>query len=429
MKKPAKILAFLLAAAMTVPVLAGCSGDEGGTTSGSEGTTAATTPAVTTQSKPPVQLDPTKGQSYVQTLDELMKKITSKYYNKRMHQLNGEPTGGQAVLWGFGAYLEALADWYALCPNSTEAKEAYVEALDNGLKKYRVSVGRLSTPAGSTPKVVYYNAGAGGSGDYYYDDNAWICYQLLNAYVQLGDKKYLTEAEELLKFFWTGWDDQLGGGIYWDKSFSGKNTCENGPIAICYLWAYLLTQKEEYLQKGKQVYDWTYATLCENGLYCDSIGLNGNKNTWKADYNQGTPLYAACLLYLITEDKDYLDQAKKTATQALGLAFSAKGRGDKLTVSMNNNPIYKSWCVGWLMRGFEMYVTVSGKAGNYFVFMEKVLDATLEQPMDNGYYDPYFLSKGWDSESRTDIVQPCGVASVIAACARYELVLLPLLNG
>lgn len=428
MKKPLKMLAFLLAAAMMTPFFAGCSGKDGDSTTTGNGTTAAASTAAKTQKKDGVDLNPELGQSYVQTLDTLMKKITSTYYNKRMHQLNGEPTGGQSVLWGFGAYLEALADWYALCPDSPEAKEYYLDALEKGLPKYRVSVGRLVTPAGSTSKVVYYNAGAGGNGDYYYDDNAWICYQLLNAYVQLKDEKYLTEAEELLKFFWTGWDDKLGGGIYWSKDFGGKNTCENGPIAICYLLAYQLTKNQDYLDKGKAVYDWTYATLCENGLYCDSISLDGSKNTWKADYNQGTPLYAACLLYQITGDQTYLTQAKKTAQQALGLAFTAKGRGDNLTVTINNNPIYKGWCVGWLMRGFEQYVLVSGQPGNYFTFMEKVLDATLAKPAANGFYDPYFLSKGWDSESRTDIVQPCGVASVIAACARYELGILPPLN-
>ena len=217
----------------------------------------------------------------------------------------------------------------------------------------------------------------------------------------------------------------LGGGIYWDKTFGGKNTCENGPIAICFLWAHQLTGEADYLEWGKKIYDWTNETLKDDDLYCDSIGLDGGKNTWKADYNQGTPLYASCLLYEITKDEAYLDQAKKTATKALGLAFSAKGSARNPVIEINNNPIFKSWCVGWLMRGFEQYVKISGKAGSYFKFMEEVLDKTLEKKDSKGYYDPYFCSSGWDSESRTDVLQPCGVASVIAICARYEIEVAP----
>jgi predicted alpha-1,6-mannanase (GH76 family) len=324
--------------------------------------------------------------------------------------------------------LEALSTTYALYPDNETVKKTYVDALTNGVDKYKVTKATITNTQTKErfKNITYYNASAGGSGDYYYDDNAWICIQFLYAYELLQDEEYLNRAKELLTFFWTGWDDSLGGGIYWDKSYSGKNTCADGPIAICYLWAYQLTQEEDYLTKGTQIYIWMKETLRDsNYLYKDALGLDGGENSWKADYNQGTPIYAACLLYEITGDESYLKDAKQTAQAALGLAFTSSGRGTNQTVKMNGNPIYKSWCVGWLMRGFMRYVQDSKKAGSYFSYMETVLDKVIAAVDSDGYYDPYFLTGDWGSESVTDVLQPSGVATVMMLCAYYDVYIAP----
>lgn len=425
MKKFSKIIAILMAGALTLPLLASCTDDTSEDPAGTEGQTTATSEASTaaTSEKAPDPTEPAASdQKYVDLLNNYMKKMNKDYYNIRTHVLSGDPrSGNMPAVWGFGAYLEALADWYHVCPDNEDAKTYYVDALDNCLPKYRVKAGSLVTPAGKFQNIVYYNAGAGGQGDYYYDDNAWICYQLLNAYVQLGEEKYLTEAENLLEFFKTGWDEELGGGIYWNAEFKGKNTCENGPIAICFLWAYQLTEKADYLEWGTKIYTWMYNTLRDGDLYNDSKNLENEINYWKSDYNQGTPIYAACLLYEITGEEDYLNHAKTTATAALGLAF--KGSGKRVT--MNGNPIYKCWCVGWLLRGFEKYIELSQKKGAFFTYMETVLDNTIAKPLATGYYDPYFLTGDWSDQSITDVLQPAGMASVIAICARYEMEILP----
>lgn len=422
MKKITRILTLLLTGAMLLPVFAACEqgGNEGTTSvSDTDGTTVSTTSGQP-DAKP---VDSEVVQKYGEMALELVHNICSDYYATRTNMLRDSYKGsGRSSLWGFAAFLEALADAYALYPDDEIVKKNYVDALDEGLAAYKVTGANIRNTASgeSYRNQVYYNATAGGTGDYYYDDDAWVCYQLLNAYVLLDNEKYLTEAEELLEFFKTGWDDKLGGGIHWDKSYSGKNTCANGPISICYLWAYELTGKDEYLEWGKKIYDWLQENMCENGLFCDGMGMDGGKNTWKADYNQGTPMYAASLIYKITGDETYLAYAKKTATAALGLAFENRGTRVNPDIHMKGNPIYKSWCVAWLMRGFAMYVSVSGKSGSYFNYMELVLDANVSTKNENGYYDPYFMTGDWTSESVTDVLQPCGVASVIATCALYE---------
>ncbi|RZA13589.1 MAG: alpha-1,6-mannanase, partial [Proteobacteria bacterium] len=44
--------------------------------------------------------------------------------------------------------------------------------------------------------------------------------------------KFLKKARECFDFILSGWDEKLGGGIYWyQKTRDGKNTCINAPGA------------------------------------------------------------------------------------------------------------------------------------------------------------------------------------------------------
>lgn len=358
---------------------------------------------------------------YATAAHDLMLTVIADYYDPVSHDLHGEPNGsGNSFVWPFASFLEALGDTYELFPQDETIKATYIDALDHGIVKYHVK-SKLSTPAGEFPGTVYYNSSAGNRGDYYYDDNAWICLQFLRAYDLLGDKTYLTRAEELLAFFETGWDDALGGGIYWDKSFKSKNTCADGPIAICYLQAYRATKEKHYLDMAKKIVDWMNGSLRDtDGLYIDNLSVSGERNGWKADYNQGTPLAALCLLADVTEDKSYRALADETASAAATNAFTYFVKTGKATIK--GNPIYKCWCVGWLMRGFEEYVSLTGEDANAFAAMKYVLDQkTLPNKDENGYYDPYFGTKDWNGENKTEVLQPSGMISVLAACARYDV--------
>ena len=363
--------------------------------------------------------------AYALAARELVLNICEDYYSLESHVLKTDiGNDNSACVWPFASFLEALSDVYALFPNDEVVKKYYVDALDFGLSGFKVTE-KITYPTGSSIET-YYNAVYHSAGDYYYDDDAWVCFQLLRAYELLCDEKYLQEAEQTLKFFKTGIDGALGGGVYWDKRYNSKNSCADGPVAICFLTAYQITKNEDYLNTAKDIVTWLNATLRDSdGLYSDNINLAGEINGWKADYNQGTPLYALCLLYEITGDKSCYDLAKTTAEAALTNGFRIYGKNGA-KASKNGNPIYKSWCVGWLMRGFYQYVKMTGEAGKYFFAMEYVLDnKTLPNKDENGYYDPYFGSNDWQSESKTDVLQPCGVASVMAQCALYDIYLAP----
>ena len=131
-------------------------------------------------------------------------------------------------------------------------------------------------------------------------------------------------------------------------------------------------------------------------------------------------LAALCLLADVTEDKSYRALADETASAAATNAFTYFVKTGKATIK--GNPIYKCWCVGWLMRGFEEYVSLTGEDANAFAAMKYVLDQkTLPNKDENGYYDPYFGTKDWNGENKTEVLQPSGMISVLAACARYDV--------
>ena len=416
-----RILSLLLVLVTVLPLAAGCNSGNA-----EEATTTTTLPE---DNAPPLEgTDLELSQNvYAQAGLELMLNVIKKHYNARNNWLRFsiEDTN-PCTLWGAGSFIEALAETYRIFPGDKTVKETYIDALNGLLDAYKVENVRINTPNSGSFTVTYYNATRGGRGDYYYGDNAWICIQFIEAYKLLGDESYLQKAEENLEFLWTGWDDVLGGGIYWDKEYGGKNSCANGPIAIAFLEAYTLTKKEEYLEKAKKIYEWSNEVLLDGSLYHDSIGKNGKYNNWKAAYNQGVYIHAAAQLYEITGEEAYYDHAKKVVNATIGLMFNVSGRGDKLIVTMKGNPIYKAWCIGWLARGFVKYYQVDPKkSGTSMTYLENVLDRELKtKDKKTGFYDPYFMTGDWKSENQIEILQVSGVASVFCIAAYYDVFVL-----
>ena len=410
-----RFLCLTLALLMLVPGFVSCNGGD------TEETTTTTTKDE--ENKNPNDTGEVfSSNPYAQAGLELMLKSIKDYYNPRTNWLRVSVEDSNAcAVWAVGAFIEALAETHKLFPDNKEVKDTYIDALDGLLKDYKVENTNINTPNG-TVKVTYYNATRGLRGDYYYDDNAWLCIQFIEAYKLLGDEKYLKEAETNLEFLWTGWDDVQGGGIYWDKSYGSKNACANGPVAIAFLEAYKLTNKEEYLEKGKKIYEWSNEKLLDGSLYNDSIGKNGNKNTWKAAYNQGVFIYAASQLYEITGEKAYYDHAKKVVNATVSLMFNVSGSRNNVVVSMKGNPIYKAWCIGWLTRGFIKYYQVDDKKSETAMnYLEKVLDKELKtKNKKTGYYDPYFCTGDWGGENKIEVLQQAGIASVFVLAGYFD---------
>ena len=107
---------------------------------------------------------------------------------------------------------------------------------------------------------------------------------------------------------------------------AGKMACINFPTVVAALTLYnnvptgrtestdshpSYQTKEQYLAKGKEIYEWGVENLLDKktGRIADSRHGNGNP-AWKAHvYNQATFIGASVLLYKATKEKRYLDNA------------------------------------------------------------------------------------------------------------------------
>ncbi|OQO94553.1 glycosyl hydrolase [Saccharomonospora piscinae] len=166
----------------------------------------------------------------------------------------------------------------------------------------------------------------GHGGDKFYDDNEWNALAFIQRHLMSsgGDQAALTRAAEIFDLVVHGWDTDpdhpCPGGVFWTQAdwSRDRNTVSNAPGAEVGLHLYLLTGERYYLDWALRMYEWVRGCLlAPNGLYWDSIRLDGS--IWEAQfsYNQGVMIGAGALLYRATGEPEYLDQARDTATRAL----------------------------------------------------------------------------------------------------------------
>ena len=374
----------------------------------------------------PAQARAIKNDPYASAGYGITSRLLKEQYDMVHHRMRDKPgQNNMPFVWSAASFIETMADAYRLFPRNARLKLDYCDALSNTLKEYLVEDADITTPSGVVSGVSFYNSSAGNQNSYYYDDNEWVCIQLLLGYQQLGKADFLKAAQKNLDFLWTGWDDELGG-IYWSQDYSSKNACSNAPAAIAFLLAYQCTGNKEYFEKGKQIYDWMNGTMRENDLFIDSITVEtGAKNHWKGIYNQATMIYAGSLLYEITGEESYYDLTRRTVKATLGLMFRQETAEDGTTeIHMNGNPIFKAWCVGWLARSYvKFFETDPAKDTQPMDMLKAVLDQELLTKTDDGLYDPFFCSGYSDPDNISELLAQDGVASSFLCAAYYNVFL------
>jgi hypothetical protein len=163
----------------------------------------------------------------------------------------------------------------------------------------------------------------GGGNDKYYDDNAWLVITFLEAYETTHDERYLTRAGETLKFVLSGWDEQIGGGIWWHQAHKDgtKNTCANAPAAVGCLRLAKFRDGEAAAplnDQARKIVEWTVSALqAEDGLFEDrKVVATGEVKRGKLTYNSALMLRAMLGLYRATGKKEHLEQAQRIAKAA-----------------------------------------------------------------------------------------------------------------
>ena len=234
----------------------------------------------------------------------------------------GTSCGTYSCLWPFSNAYAGTAYLYGT-PNGAHYS-AGVTARQTGLGHY-ADPSEVS-PTGAPQPPAYQSAVApplGPGGATYYDDNAWVGLDLIHAYLLTSNRSYLTLAQSELNFIISGWDtntaDGCPGGVFWeDVAGSQRNTAASGAGAELALELDRLTGNTSDLTWATTTYQWVVTCLrTASGLYNDHVNPSGSINTAIWSYNQGVMLGAGVLLYQVTGNATYLNQAQQTAAAAV----------------------------------------------------------------------------------------------------------------
>ncbi|WP_220700152.1 glycoside hydrolase family 76 protein [Sphingobacterium puteale] len=282
-----------------------------------------------------------------------------------------------AYLWPFSGSFSAVN---ALMEQSKN-KTAYQKILDQkvlvGLSEYR---DEKRKPVGYAS---YINSAP--ASDRFYDDNIWLGIDFTDSYIQTKKTDYLKHAKEIWTFVKSGEDDKLGGGIYWcEQKKESKNSCSNAPAAVFALKLFEATKQKDYLLEGQRLYEWTKAGLQDpnDKLYWDNIHLDGKVDKAKYSYNSGQMLQAAALLYQLTKEKKYLDDAQQLAEACLGYFFETK-TGQDFPLLKNSN----LWFHAVMMRGYISLFEQDGDRKYLDIFAKNLDFAWLRMRDQHGLFD------------------------------------------
>ena len=206
-------------------------------------------------------------------------------------------------MWGNGVAFSALVGGARLDPAKYRP---LVAAFFEGLEAYWDKDAPI-------PAYDAYFASPTGD-DKYYDDNAWMVLTFAEAYKLTGERRYLLRAAQVMRYVLSGWDERLGGGIYWRQDRTTKNTCSNGPGATAALALAEHGSRSYYVDWARRIVDWTTRTLkAPDDLFWDNINLEGRIEKTQWTYNTALMLRANLGLYRFTGDRAYLDEAKRQA--------------------------------------------------------------------------------------------------------------------
>ena len=143
----------------------------------------------------------------------------------------------------------------------------------------------------------------GNGHDKYYDDNAWMAITFAEAYDLTNNPAVLARARQTTDFVLSGWDDQLGGGIWWHEQHKGggKNTCANAPGAVaCLMLAARLPPAAggPYRVMAGRIVEWTRSHLQNrDGRYADAVVVaTGQVARFSLTYNTALMIRANLML-------------------------------------------------------------------------------------------------------------------------------------
>ena len=228
----------------------------------------------------------------------------------------------------------------------------------------------------------------------YYDDNIWIALDYCDYYQLTHKPASLEKAVALYQYIYSGWSDEMGGGIFWcEQQKEAKHTCSNAPSTVLGVKLYRLTKDAKYLEKAKETYAWTKKHLCDptDHLYWDNINLKGKVSKEKYAYNSGQMIQAGVLLYEETGDEQYLRDARQTAA-GTDAFFRTKADKKDPTVKVHKD---MAWFNVILFRGLKALYKIDKNPAYVNAMVENALHTWENYRDENG-----LLGRDWSGHNK-----------------------------
>jgi hypothetical protein len=258
-----------------------------------------------------------------------------------------------------------------------------------------------------------------GKSDRYYDDNVWLALDFCELYKLTGIPAYIDKAIKTWHFIISGWDDTLGGGIYWcEQKKQSKNTCSNAPASVLAFKLFQATSDSSFFKTGLAIYNWTKTNLQDTSdhLYYDNKNISGKTNTRKYTYNSGQMLQSAAMLYRLTGDKTYLIEA-----QAIAKSIITHFTEEFTTVQGKRIRLFKNtgtWFNSILFRGYAELYRIDGNIEYIDIFRDN-LDHLWENVRDmDGLFSKDW--RGMKEDAYKALLDQTGLVEIWAALAGLE---------
>lgn len=258
-----------------------------------------------------------------------------------------------------------------------------------------------------------------GGGTRFYDDNASIGLDFIEAYEVSLNSDYLEKAKKAYEFAISGEDSLCGGGIYWNElerspgyTYYIKAANTTGFTACLALKLYAHTQNEKYLQDAKRLYKWNKENMQDpvDKTYYNHIDITTKiKNKTKWSYNSGIMLSNAALLYSATNDKQYLNDANELADAIYNYFTTASSKVRRALP--NNTP----WFQAIVLRAYSDYYKIDARKENKYI---DVFIENINYAWENSRDDTGFFYEDWIGEKEGRIEMLLTQACIVEMYAR-----------
>lgn len=196
-----------------------------------------------------------------------------------------------------------------------------------------------------------------GKVDRYYDDNALVEIDYIDAYSLTKNKVCLSKEIEVLEFTLNGRCDDFGGGVSWLEGIRDqKPACIKGRATVLCLKLYQATNNWIFLEHSKLFYNWMMSRFEDDSLHIimnSLITITGLPQKHYYTYNTGTMIHSTVQLYKITVEKKYLENAQRLSEGSYN--FYVKKTADGVGY-IRDMP----WFVVMLFRGYQKLYQMDG---------------------------------------------------------------------